>query len=96
MCGTGRTPSLQFFSRDQLVEFGSPHARSDESATEQYTWADLEAAADEEGIFITFDLLGYADRLLKQLGLDSHRRGGSNTGFHIASRVILKVSKLSI
>lgn len=176
LCGTGWTPSLQFFSRDQLVELGLPHARSDESATEQQTWADLEAAADkevvsrfpqladppphyqkpatktpyrlynliaplsdigtersivfighltvgnyfrgveaqsiwataylddklklpsaadrqnevalhtvwcrrrylsngEQGIFITFDLLGYADRLLKQLGLNSHRRG---------------------
>ena len=47
LCGTGWVPSLQFFSREQLVEFGLPHAHSDESVPEQEIWAKLDAAADE-------------------------------------------------
>ncbi|KAL8703559.1 MAG: hypothetical protein Q9201_003263 [Fulgogasparrea decipioides] len=47
LCGTGWVPSLQFFSREQKVELGLPHAWSDETPAEQEAWAELEATADE-------------------------------------------------
>ena len=182
LCGTGWVPSLQFFSREQKIELGLPHDRSDETPAEQKGWAELESVADssvisrfplladppphyakparetpyrlynliaplsdietdrsivfighivvgnyfrgveaqsmwatayldnkltlpdakerqrevalttawcrrrylnngEQGIFITFDLVGYTDQLLKQLGLTSHHKGFFKTWF---------------
>lgn len=46
LCGTGWVPSLQFFTREQKVELGLPHAQSDENPTGGKSWAELEANAD--------------------------------------------------
>ena len=56
LCGTGWVPSLHFFSRDQLVEHGLPHALSDENTAEREAWAELEAAADHTVLSRFFQL----------------------------------------
>ena len=48
LCGTGWVPSLQFFSRDQLIEFGLPHLCIDETSDIQKFWAELNAHADQK------------------------------------------------
>lgn len=47
LCGTGWTPSLEFFDRSMLVELGLPHPLEDEPAAEAEKWARLEREADE-------------------------------------------------
>lgn len=56
LCGTGWVPSLQFFSREQLIELGLPHPRADQPSAEQKVWANLEAAADKK-VLSSFPLL---------------------------------------
>lgn len=50
LCGTGWTPSLEFFDRDHLIKLGLPHPIEDEPADEADKWARLEQEADQRVI----------------------------------------------
>ena len=65
LCGTGWIPSLQFFSREQLIEFGLAYPLSDEPAVVQKSWAKLQAAADQK-VLSSFPQLAKAPPHLPQ------------------------------
>lgn len=48
LCGTGWTPSLNFFDQDLLVKLGLPHSPEGETAQEAEKWARLDQEADRK------------------------------------------------
>jgi dimethylaniline monooxygenase (N-oxide forming) len=57
LCGTGWTPSLQFFTVEQCQAFGLPYSHSEESPKDKAHWAQLESDADAK-VLKTFPQLG--------------------------------------